>query len=394
MESKHTFESVCDSGFGSGKNCSYTPTLPSVSQGGTEGPFQELIQELKLEIQGLTKMVKSLHLEMQMLKEVKQCQPNCQCSLRPSIVPPIDHGIPKVVPSNTQRPSSPGTQMKGFPNIQPPSRPGIQATTTCTYAVSDSHTVMSHPTQKAEIFGKKLVFPKFENFVSFNQYVLSLNSHVDALLDMGHTDKKVSEELYQFLAQSQHSAQFLHQIKGRGRGTKLNSSAILSALQESEMGTALNSPEERFKKLRKVKRESLGSFLIRCEQYSQDVPFFAKNPDVQCWQIKMQFLKGARIPQSMHDLLLPYASLSEFLLACKRLLQEVPIGRRPGQQSFHQHRTKGIRTGLGSPCHFRNLSPVLDQHYSNPHNYGHHDGDQIPSKFPSLMSLSPILLST
>ena len=271
----------------------------------------------------------------------------------------------------------------GFPNIQPPSTP-----------VSVSHTVMSHPTPKAEIFDKKLVFPKFENFVSFNQYVLSLNSHVDALLGMGHTDKKVSEELYQFLAQSQHSAQFLHQIKGRGRGTKLNSSTILSALQESEMGTALNSPEERFKKLRKVKRESLGSFLIRCEQYSQDVPFFAKNPDVQCWQIKMQFLKGARIPQSMHDLLLPYASLSEFLLACKRLLQEVPIGRRPGQQSFHQHRTKGIRTGLGSPCHFRNLSPVLDQHYSNPYNYGHHDGDQILSKFPSLMSLSPILLST
>ena len=393
MESKHTFESVCDSGFGSGKNCSYTPTLPSVSQGGTEGPFQELIQELKLEIQGLTKMVKSLHLEMQMLKEVKQCQPNCQCSLRPSIVPPIDHGIPKVVPSNTQRPSSPGTQMKGFPNIQPPSRPGIQATTTCTYAVSDSHTVMSHPTQKAEIFGKKLVFPKFENFVSFNQYVLSLNSHVDALLGMGHTDKKVSEELYQFLAQSQHSAQFLHQIKGRGRGTKLDCSTILSALQGSEMGNALNSPEERFKKLRKVKRESLGSFLIRCEQYSQDVPFFANNPDVQCWQIKMQFLKGARIPQSMHDSLLPYANLSEFLLACKRLLQEVPMGRGPEKTSFPQHFIKGNRTRLVSCSNFRKSSPVPDPLCSNSRYHGHYDDDQTPSKFPSLMSLGPVMAS-
>ena len=42
---------------------------------------------------------------------------------------------------------------------------------------------------------KRLLFPKFEDFVSFNQYVLSLNSHVDALLSMDHTNERVFAEL-------------------------------------------------------------------------------------------------------------------------------------------------------------------------------------------------------
>ena len=215
--------------------------------------------------------------------------------------------------------------------------------------MSDIQSDISHPTQLAGRSDKRLLFPKFEDFVSFNQYVLSLNSHVDALLNLGHTDERVSEELYQFLVQSQHSAQFLHQIKKCGKGAKLDSSTILSAFQRSDFGTALDSPEERFKKLKKVNRETLWSFLMRCEQYSQDVPFFAKNPEVQHWQVKMQFLKGARIPHWMHEKLLPYANLSEFLLACKRLLreEEVPLkqssrGERVNAVSSFYHRARNI----------------------------------------------------
>ena len=84
--------SLADSGFGSGESCSTTPSLSRISQGGSEGLSQDLIQGLKLEILGLTKLVKSLQLEMQELKEDRRCQPICQCILtNPSEVPLIKH---------------------------------------------------------------------------------------------------------------------------------------------------------------------------------------------------------------------------------------------------------------------------------------------------------------
>ena len=378
MGSKNTSggtRSLADSGFGSGESCSTTPSLSRISQGGSEGLSQDLIQGLKLEILGLTKLVKSLQLEMQELKEDRRCQPICQCILtNPSEVPLINH---KERPSHTQPPpspeiqkvrlshsqptsflraqkarlshsqpsSSPETQEVGPSGTKPPFSPDNQANAT-PIQMSDIQSGIGYPTHAARKSDKRLLFPKFEDFVSFNQYVLSLNSHVDALISMGHADKTVAEQLYQFLAQSQHSAQFLHQIKNCGRGAKLDSSTILSALQKSEFGTALDSPEERFKKLKKVNRETLGSFLMRCEQYGQDVPFFAKNPEVQRWQVKMQFLRGARIPQWMHDKLLPYASLSEFLLACKRLLEE----EVPWKQSSRRKQMYGAE-GFGPDPH-------------------------------------------
>ena len=88
MGSKYTsagMHSLADSGFGSGENYSTTPSLSRISQGGSEGLFQDLIQGLKLEIVGLTKVVKSLQLEMLELKKDRRCQPVCHCTLIDSL---------------------------------------------------------------------------------------------------------------------------------------------------------------------------------------------------------------------------------------------------------------------------------------------------------------------
>ena len=127
---------------------------------------------------------------------------------------------------------------------------------------------------------------------------------------------------------------------------------------------------------------------MRCEQYSQDVPFLNENPEVQQWHIKMQFLKGARIPEKMRDRLLPFTSLSEFLLACKRLLHQDRVYSNP-LRKIEVVQSPWSRAGsAASFFHHRSASQISTKDAKH-----HYIEGSKSSSFPSLLSFKPTMFT-
>ena len=77
---------------------------------------------------------------------------------------------------------------------------------------------------------KRLLFPKLEDSISFNQYVLSVSISIEAFKDMGHDGREVADDLYQYLIQGERSAEFLHQLSKQKRKGSLSTADVISAL--------------------------------------------------------------------------------------------------------------------------------------------------------------------
>ena len=357
--------SYSDSGFGSDIESQMCANAAKCSDSGIVG---NLIEGLWANIKGLEKIVSNLkttvNLQARQIHELemkgKDKQTHCHCSSETFETAPTKLNLP--APTQTVTNTS-------LPRPQD--------------AVSME--VHSKYVPKAQ---KRLLFPKLEDSISFNQYVLNVSSCVEAFSDMGHDDGSIAQDLHQFLVQGELSSQFLHQLGKQKKKGLLSTADVILALKQCHLENALSSPWERFKNLRKLKKERLSGFLMRCEQYSQDVPFLIRNPEAQRWHIKMQFLRGARIPEKMHDRLLPYASLGEFLLACKRLLHQDRVYSNPVSKS-EVVQGPWSRAGSAAPS-FRHRSAsqistkVAKQHYIN---------NSKSSILPSLLSFKPTMFT-
>ena len=351
-----------DSGFGSDVDSQMSAETTKGSDGG-KNSLHSLIEGLWADIEGLQKTVTTLKttvdLQARQIHELevkgKDRQTHCHCSSGTIESAPTQQHLPSPIETSSPQPQ-------------------------VSQEVHSKHI----PTAR-----KRLLFPKLEDSITFNQYVLSVSSCIGAFRDMGHDDRTIADDLYQCLIQGECSAEFLHQLSKRRRKGLLSTADIVSALRQCDPETALRSPWERFENLRKPKKEKLSGFLMRCEQYSHDVPFLNENPEVQQWHIKMQFLKGARIPEKMHDKLLPFTSLSEFLLACKRLLQQDKVQPKPLSKS---EEVRSPWNGAGNAASSINHQTASQISLQAPQHH-HHIKNTKSSSFPSLLSFKPTMLT-
>ena len=387
--------SCLDSGFGSevgfqtraqsakdSNNCLSTVSESVVKVSERErSSLQNLIDCLIIDIKELVKAVATLTStvnhqakEIQGLKVSSMSQKgSCHCSAR-------DRGS-----------FEPGS-VSGNVSLMPNNKHLVSLSDDTTTAASlQPHGAVFHDTvarPQVQSTQRRLLFPKLEDSVSFNQYVLNVSSCVEAFSDMGHDDGLIARDLHQFLVQGELSSQFLHQLGKQKKKGLLSTADVILALKRCHLENALSSPWERFKNLRKLKKERLSGFLMRCEQYSQDVPFLIRNPEAQRWHIKMQFLRGARIPEKMHDRLLPYASLGEFLLACKRLLHQDRVYSNPVSKS-EVVQGPWSRAGSAAPSFRHRSASQISTKVAKQHNIN----NSKTSILPSLLSFKPTMFT-
>ena len=258
---------------------------------------------------------------------------------------------------------------------------------------------------------RDLSFPNPSNCSTFNQYLLTLKDYLSGLEGFGYEEQSIAEQLYQFLVQSEYSVSFLHQLKRQNKRTGSSSlSDIVSALEQCDMLNAMQSPEERFRNLKIKGGENWESFLLRCEQHCEAVPFYQDDKEMQWFQVKRQFLEGANIHGKLYDQLSPMPNRREFLALCMNTRKKVRgngtsfmAARNIDQKS--QNHQKNVTTErnfdrIGQRWHLHstpmpyhssmNLTPARTKRFSPMHgaSSSHYFATNSDDRPPPLMSLS------
>ena len=135
-------------------------------------------------------------------------------------------------------------------------------------------------------------------------YILVKQKHWD---EKGYDDERTAEELFAALVHEEFFSSVLHKWDKQER-TKGNICVkdVISALEQSDIRHAFLTPEERFQRLEWLEGEDLGAFYHRLKLFSDDIQSHKHDKVRQFIEIKKQFLKGACIPNSLWDLLLPF----------------------------------------------------------------------------------------